>query len=179
VICALARVALGQAVLQSCAVITTDSVAALAWLPNPDANDIGSTLLKYLRLIVGTEMMGLESVVDDMVIHLFAALGFNAGRLLILSVHTAIWAIACGAIPQRVHVRRRWALMFVRLVACARHALCRSKNTLKFTMNKATCQATADVTVYDVSSKFRLAVVKVSEQLRCAALHCIARTARI
>jgi len=47
----------GQAVLQSCAVITEASVAASAWQPLPDANDIGSTLLKYLRLIVGTEMM--------------------------------------------------------------------------------------------------------------------------
>jgi len=113
-----ARVALGQAVLQSCAVITADSVAALAWLPDPDANDIGSTLLKYLRLIVGTEKMGLESVVDDMVIHLFAALGFNAGRLLILSVPRPS-AVACGAIPQHMLVRRRWSLIFVRFVSCA------------------------------------------------------------
>jgi hypothetical protein len=79
-------VALGQSVLESCEKITEASVAANSWMPDPAANDVGSTLLKYIRLIVGTEKMGLESVVDDMVIHLFAALGFNGGRLLILSV---------------------------------------------------------------------------------------------
>ena len=107
--------------LQSCVVITEASVAAPAWQPEPDANDIGSTLLKYLRLIVGTVKMGLESVVDDMVIHLFAALGFNAGRLLILSVHRP-WAIACGAVSQHVLVRQCWSLMSVRCVSCSLHA---------------------------------------------------------
>jgi len=66
------------------------------------------------------------------------------------------------------HVRQ----MCLLLAAC----MSRSKNTLKFTMNKDTsCEATADVTVYDVSSKFRLAVVEV-RKLRCAAPHCIVRT---
>lgn len=77
--------------------ITEQSVASASWLPDPHANDIGTTLLKYLRLIVGTEKMGLESVVDDMVIHLFAALGFNAGRLLILSVCTHSCSCSTGA----------------------------------------------------------------------------------
>ena len=87
-LCALAcLVDLGAAVLKSCEVITEQSVASDLWQPTPAANDIGSTLLKYLRLIVGTQKLGLESVVDDMVIHLFAALGFNTGKLLILSVH--------------------------------------------------------------------------------------------
>jgi len=110
---------LATTVAESCAVITEQSVAADPWVPPADASGVGHVLLKYLRLIVGTEKMGLESVVDDFVIHLFAALGFNSGKLLILS-----------------------------------------KNKLTFTMNKSTCEATADVTVYDVSHKFRLAVVE-------------------
>lgn len=131
-------------------------MAAASWQPDPSANDVGTTLLKYLRLIVGTEKMGLESVVDDMVIHLFAALGFNAGRLLILSV------------LQWLH-KRRWRCFCTVRRSCSRVVLslsrftCRSKNTLKFTMNKdSTCEATADVTVYDVANKVRLAVVEVS-----------------
>ena len=45
----------------------------------------GWQLYKYLRLILGPDKLGLESVVDDLVIHLLAALGFNDGNLVILS----------------------------------------------------------------------------------------------
>jgi len=78
---------------------------------------LGWTLFKYLRLLHGLEFMELESVVDDFVMHLLAALGFNDGPLLVLS-----------------------------------------RNTLKFTMGGSRVSAIADVTVYHISHRFRLAV---------------------
>ncbi len=48
---------------------------------------VGHKLYKYLRLISGPigVKAGLESVVDDLVIHLLDALGFNDGPLAVLS----------------------------------------------------------------------------------------------
>ena len=47
---------------------------------------IGWVLLKYLSLIKGSKRMRLESVVDDFLIHLLVALGYNDGDLVVLSV---------------------------------------------------------------------------------------------
>jgi hypothetical protein len=53
--------------------------------------------------------------------------------------------------------------MFVSLSLLFRDAMFSSTNTLKFTMNQdASCEATAEVTVYDHGArKFRMAVVVV------------------
>lgn len=83
----LLSIAIARDVLSSCGVITLPSVHARKWEPDPLAGDVGSVLLKYLRLIVGKDRMALESVVDDLLIHLLAAMGFNQGNLLISS-HT-------------------------------------------------------------------------------------------
>ena len=81
---------------------------------------VGRTLFKYLRLLHAPYPYNvlLESVVDDFVVHLLVALGFNEGPLLILS-----------------------------------------KNQLSFTMNRnSSVKATADVTVYHIGNRFRVAV---------------------
>jgi hypothetical protein len=53
--------------------------------PLSSMSGAGLVLWKYQQLIIGTQKMGLESVVDDFVIHLLAALDFNEGNLVILS----------------------------------------------------------------------------------------------
>ncbi len=45
---------------------------------------VGWVLLKYLSLMVGQGRMKLESVVDDFLIHLLVALGYNDGDLVVL-----------------------------------------------------------------------------------------------
>jgi hypothetical protein len=47
---------------------------------------IGWVLLKYLSLMFGVGRMQLDSVVDDFLIHLLGALGYNDGDLVVLSV---------------------------------------------------------------------------------------------
>ena len=109
-----------KSVIQSCSFIDMNSIMTLC-LPAPRANP-GFALFKYLRLIAGESKLGLESVVDDLVIHLLTALGFNDDYFVVLS-----------------------------------------KNNLKFSMHgDNNVYATADVTVYDINSKFRLAVIEVT-----------------
>src|SRR5690349_20636538 len=57
-------------------------------LPAPRSNP-GFALYKYLRLIAGESKLGLESVVDDLVIHLLTALGFNEGYFVVLSKNSS------------------------------------------------------------------------------------------
>jgi hypothetical protein len=88
------RVVKALAVAKECAVIDATLVERLSLQPEHESVQhmkkfpVGWTLLKYLSLIVGSARMGLESVVDDFLIHLLVALGYNEGDLVILSDNT-------------------------------------------------------------------------------------------
>jgi len=77
------RVENAQSVIDSCSFIDEKSLLSRD-LPAPCTNP-GFALYKYLRLIAGVYKVGLESVVDDLVIHLLTALGFNDGYFMVLS----------------------------------------------------------------------------------------------
>ncbi len=73
-----------QSLLDSCSFIDEKSLMSLE-LPAPHPAP-GFALYKYLRLIANPyNKAGLESVVDDLVIHLLTALGFNDGYFMVLS----------------------------------------------------------------------------------------------
>lgn len=80
-------IAIARHVISSCGVITLESVHTQQWQPDPLAGDVGGALLKYIRFLYKARPMGMESVADDLLIHLLAAMGFNQGNLLISS-HT-------------------------------------------------------------------------------------------
>jgi hypothetical protein len=115
---------IGESLMKACDFITADLTlltydaadAKIRELHVPQ-DSTGWKLYKFLRLVDGIDSMHLESVVDDFVIHLLDALGFNDGPLVVLS-----------------------------------------KNKLAFTMNSTSVYATADVTVYHIANRFRLAV---------------------
>ncbi len=69
-----------RSIISSLACINS-GIVARGVLP---ANGLAATLIKYLRLMKGQERIVLESIVDDFLIHLLVALGYNDGRFVIL-----------------------------------------------------------------------------------------------
>lgn len=91
---------------------------------------VGHKLYKYLRLISGPigVKAGLESVVDDLVIHLLDALGFNDGPLAVLSknrlrLHMNQDKVACAIADVTVYdVDSNFRLAVTEVSAAARVA---------------------------------------------------------